>query len=197
MTACPASAGLALFLCLAADPRCLPPEVLAMPAEPRRAYLRHVLAIGQQESGLRPYAIRDEATGESLFPTTHAEAVRIATGRDALGHTLGLGAWQITHRANWRRHGLTIATALEPCASLRAGAAHHAGDLRNAALQLYNSGRIGGAPRYAAQVEQRIAALGDLPLPAPAAEAPPAALPSPPLPAMDRGRPARDLVIGR
>jgi type IV secretion system protein VirB1 len=125
MTGCEALAGLALFACVARDPACLPPEHAPL--------LATLAAIAEQESGFRPFAIRDEATGESLFPATQAEAVRIAAARDIRGHTLGLGWFQITHRANWRRHGLTIATALEPCANLRAGAAHYAADLHAAA----------------------------------------------------------------
>jgi len=67
-------------------------------------------AIAEQKSGFRPYAIRDERTGESLFPATRAEAERIAFARWERGHTLGLGLFQITHEANWRRHGLTDGT---------------------------------------------------------------------------------------
>lgn len=148
MPACSTLAGFALFACLARDPRCLPAE---------HAHLLPVLSgIAEQESGFRPFAIRDEATGESLFPATREAAVRIATERDARGHTLGLGWFQITHRRNWQRHGLTVATALEPCANMRAGAAHFAGDLA-AALSRYNSGNFNGAPSYAAKVAQRTA----------------------------------------
>lgn len=148
MPACSALAGFALFACLARDPRCLPAG---------HAHLLPVLSgIAEHESGFRPFAIRDEATGESLFPTTYADAVRIAVERDARGHVLGLGWFQITHRRNWQRHGLTVASALEPCANMRAGAAHFAGDLA-AALSRYNSGTFDGAPGYAAKVAQRTA----------------------------------------
>ncbi|MDT8315419.1 transglycosylase SLT domain-containing protein [Roseomonas mucosa] len=191
MTGCEALAGLALFACLARDPRCLPDE--------HRRLLPELAAVAERESGFRPFAIRDETTGESLFPATRAEAVAIAAARDAAGRTLGLGWFQITHRANWRRHGLTVETALDPCENMRAGAAHLAGNLRDAAFQLYNSGRIGGAPGYAAAVARRAghhaAALAAGPdRLAGAASAP---VPPPLLPDLGRGRPGRDLVTGR
>lgn len=189
MTGCEALAGLALFACVARDPRCLPDE--------HRRLLPELAAVAERESGFRPFAIRDEATGESLFPATRAEAVAVAATRDAAGRTLGLGWFQITHRANWRRHGLTVETAFDPCENMRAGAAHVAANLRDAAFQLYNSGRVGGAPGYAAAVARRVGqhttalAAGEMPG---AAKAP--ALPSL-LPDLGRGRPGRDLVTGR
>lgn len=192
MTGCEALAGLALFACVAHEPRCL--------AEEHRRLLPELAAVAGQESGFRPFAIRDEATGESLFPATRAEAVAIAAARDAAGRTLGLGWFQLTHRANWRRHGLTVETALDPCENMRAGAAHLAGNLRDAAFQLYNSGRVGGAPGYAAAVARRmpslataLAAGGVQPIPG----AVPAPVPLPLLPDLGRGRPGRDLVTGR
>jgi type IV secretion system protein VirB1 len=126
--------------------------------------------------------------------------VALASARDAAGHTLGLGWFQITNRANWRRHGLTIETALDPCENMRAGAAHLAGNLRDAAFRLYNSGRLDGAKGYAAAVARRVghhaAALaaghGDR-----ATGAAPASPPLSLLPDLGRGRPGRDLVTGR
>ena len=166
MTDCEAAIGAALFACLARNPACLPAEYLNLH--------RDLAGIAQQESGFHPYAIRDETTNESLFPATHADAVRIATQRDAAGHILGLGMFQITHRSNWRRHGLTIAIALTGCGSMRAAASHYDANVRAAALQLYNSGRIGGAPGYAATVLKHVQAG---PLAAPVAPAIPVATP--------------------
>lgn len=189
MTGCEALAGLALFACVARNPRCLPDE--------HRRLLPELAAVAERESGFRPFAVRDEATGEGLFFTTRMAAAVAATARDAAGHTLGLGWFQITHRANWRRHGLTVETALDPCENMRAGAAHLAGNLRDAAFQLYNSGRIGVAPGYAAAVARRIGshaaalAAGEMPG---AAMAP---VPPSPIPDLGRGRPGRDLVTGR
>lgn len=153
MTGCEALAGLALFACIARNPACLPPEHTPL--------LPYLAAVAEQESGFRPLAIRDEATGESLFPATPAQAVRIATARDAAGHTLGLGWFQITHRANWQRHGLTITTALEPCANLRAGAAHYVADLHAAAARRFNSGRIADAPPQSVAYARRVAVAAE------------------------------------
>lgn len=172
MTGCEAAIGAALFACLARDPACLPPQHLNL--------TRDLVAIAQQESGFRPLAIRDETTNESWFPSTYAEAVRIATERDAAGHTLGLGMFQITHRSNWARHGLTIATALTGCGSMRAAASHYDVNLRIAALQLYNSGRIDGAPGYAASVLQRVQNVSQAPAVLPAPVPPVAVAPPPP-----------------
>ena len=191
MTGCEALAGLALFACVARDPRCLPDE--------HRRLLPELAAVAERESGFRPFAIRDEATGESLFPKTRAEAVAIAAASRAAGRTLGLGWFQITHRANWRRHGLTVETALDPCENMRAGAAHLAGNLRDAAFQLYNSGRPGGAPSYAAAVARRVGqhAAALTAGPDGLAGAGQAPVPPPLLPDLGRGRPGRDLVTGR
>lgn len=148
MTGCEALAAAALFACLARDPECLPVE--------HRHLEGDLKAIGEQESGLRPWSVRDEATKEGRFFATYADAVRFATERDALGHRLGLGWFQITGRSNWKAHGLDIATALLACPNMRAGAEHFAANVKDAARQLYNSGRIDGAPRYAAEVAARM-----------------------------------------
>lgn len=148
MTGCEALVGAALFACLARDPDCLPPAMVP--------FVDDLRGIAEQETGLRPYAVRDESTHEGKFFASYGEAVRFATERDALGHKLGIGLFQITGRANWQAHGLTIATGLQPCANMRAGAEHYAGNIRTAALQLYNSGSINGAPGYAASVVRRI-----------------------------------------
>jgi type IV secretion system protein VirB1 len=187
MTGCDGAVTVALFACLTQQPRCLPLE--------HQRHLPELTAIVAQESGFAPFAIRDETTGESLFPRSLDEAVALSTARDAAGHVLGLGWFQITHRATWRRYGLTVETALDPCENMRAGAAHWVDSLRHAALQRYNSGRTDGAPGYAAQVVRRLARPAASPGPAtqPVILPPP----SPLLPDLGRGRPGRDLVTGR
>jgi len=152
MTGCEALVGLALFACVARDPACLPPE--------QRPMLDTLAAIAEQESGFKPWAIRDETANQSIFPPTRALAERIAAERLAQGHVLGGGWFQITHARNWTRHGLTVANVFDPCTNLRAGARHFADDLQAAAIQRYNSGRTDGAPRYAASVLARTARLG-------------------------------------
>ena len=154
MTGCETLAAAALFACLARDPDCLPEQHRHLEAD--------LLAIAQQESGIRPWIVRDETTGEGKAFGSKDEAVNFAIDRDALGHLLGLGMFQITGKANIVAHRLTIATALDGCRNMRAGADHYAGNLRSAALQLYNSGRINGAPRYAASVMGRLGAVAPL-----------------------------------
>lgn len=188
MSGCDGTTAMALFACLAQDPRCLPPDY--------QRHLPELTAIAAQESGFVPFAVRDETAGESLFFRTWSEAVALSVARDAVGHRLGLGWFQLTHRANWRRYGLTIAAALDPCENMRAGAAHWVQALRQAALQLYNSGRTDGAPGYAAQVIRRLAR----PVPSrphPAARPITVLTHVPLLPDLGRGRPGRDLIIGR
>ena len=94
MSVCAAFAGVTLLHCLSRDPACLRPE-----DAPLRPWLA---AISEQESSFRPFAIRDETAGESLFPATRAEAERIARERHAQGHTLGLGLF---HLPELGRHG--------------------------------------------------------------------------------------------
>jgi hypothetical protein len=89
MSACDAHIAMALFACLAEDPRCLPQE--------HGRHLPKLMAIAEQEPSFHPFAIRDETTSESLFPATRGEAVALATARDLAGHRLEPGWFQITH----------------------------------------------------------------------------------------------------
>ncbi len=187
MSGCGELVGLTLFACLARDPACLPVE--------HRGHLDVLRAIAERESGFRPYALRDEAMGESRFYVTRDEAIREATRRDALGHPLGLGMFQITFRSNWARHFAPavgprvadqIGRAYEPCANMAAAAAHFAADWERAgvALQYYNSNKPSGAPGYAAGVLGRLPALRlaerGLPTPADLVAPSPAVAPAPP-----------------
>lgn len=125
-------------------------------------FARHVVATIRQESGFRPWAIRDEATGESLFPPTLADAVRIATERSAKGRTLGLGLGQITGSRNLARHGLTIEAAFNPCRAVAAAVRHLAGDVLHVlerASRRYNTGSTERGEGYAASVAALSAAL--------------------------------------
>lgn len=155
MTGCEALLGAALFACLADKPACLPQA---------HAHLREDLkAIAEHESRFWPWAVRDERVKRGFYFKTRVEAVAFAVERDRMGHTLGLGLYQITHRSGWDRHfgpaktpeerEAQIARALDPCANMTAGAAHLAHDMqRAAAYQFYNSNRADGAPAYAAGV---------------------------------------------
>lgn len=182
---CAALVGIRLFACLSGQPECIPPALLQ-----EFPKLRHELvAIAEQESGFNPWAIRDETTNESIFPLTREAADREVAKRDAAGHLLGVGMFQITGRNNWRHHGLSLRDLTDPCRNMAAGAAHYADNIRSASRQLYNSGRTGGAPVYAGNVGARRARLAPLldgtPMPSPSSAPQTAATqaaPSPPLP---------------
>lgn len=148
MIECGALAGLALFSCLARNPACLPIQ--------HRHLEPYLTAIAAQESGYRPNAIRDETLGQGMFPATRQDAERIAADRLARGHTIGGGWFQITHAANWRRHGLTVANVFDPCTNMRAGAEHFAGNIMTAAIKAYN-GTGPAADAYAVAVRRRMA----------------------------------------
>ncbi len=148
---------LAAVAALVVDPAC---GAVRVDTSAGKQFARHVVATIRQESGFKPLAIRDETTGESLFPSTLADAVRIATERDAAGRVLGLGLGQITGRANWRRHGLTIAVALTPCPAVSAAVRHLAGDVRHVlglSSRRYNTGSTERGEGYA----RSVAALAD------------------------------------
>lgn len=190
---------MALFTCLASNPVCLPPRLTA--DWPR---LRDdLVGIAEQESRFWPWAVRDETTGESLFPPTRAAAEAQVTARLAQGHTLGAGMFQITGQTNWTRHGLTRPLLLDPCANMAAGAAHYADDLNAAALRRYNGGTRGMAGMipatnaYAASVMQRSARLAPLLAPAPTVALSPSRPATPTTVDFGRSRAGRELVYGR
>ncbi len=191
MTGCEAMLGLALFACLARNPACLPVEY--------ERYRDDLAGIAEQESRWSPLAIRDETTKESLFPATRADAVREVNRRIAAKHTLGIGMFQITGKANREYHDVTPIELLNPCKSMRAGARHFAENVRDAAYQRYNSGRSNGAPAYAASVTARVERLRPL-LAIAYAETPVPIVFPPPAPmrvAYGRSTSGRELVYGR
>jgi type IV secretion system protein VirB1 len=80
-----------------------------------------LLAFAWHESRLRPFAIHDNATGQSAFPISAAEAAGLARVRLAQGHNLDLGIMQV-NSTNLARTGLTATTAFDAGESMRAGA---------------------------------------------------------------------------
>jgi type IV secretion system protein VirB1 len=80
-----------------------------------------VLSVAYAESGWSALAIRDNATGKSIAPPTKIEAEQIAARLIAEGHDPDLGFMQV-NAANLAHTGLTISSAFQPCASIRAGA---------------------------------------------------------------------------
>lgn len=100
------TAGAALALALSCAPR-VAPDVL--------------LSVAYAESRWHTLAIHDNVSGEVFEPTGKQEAEQLASRLISEGHHPDLGLLQI-NAANLFRTGLTVATAFDPCASMRAGA---------------------------------------------------------------------------
>ena len=154
----------ALVLAMASQPACgagsgVPPERL--------------LAVAQVEADLDPLTIGINGPGGGdVHPATVADAVETATRLIAAGRSIDLGLMQINN-SNLASHGLTVETAFDACANLRAGAEHLAADFAaawRAAHSRYNTGDLqrGIANGYVARIERVLAATAP-PAPAPAA----------------------------
>lgn len=78
------------------------------------------LSVAYAESGWNPLAIHDNPTDQAILPATLDEAVRIASRLIAAGRNPDLGFMQI-NAMNLERAHLTVRTAFDACASLRAG----------------------------------------------------------------------------
>jgi len=111
--------------------------------------------VARQESGFHPYAIRDETTKQSHYPTTSEEAATLASSLTKQGHLLGVGLMQLTPPANF---GLSITEALDPCRNMKAGAELLASNYNlewqalMRALSRYNSGSPTRAEAYAQRI---------------------------------------------
>ena len=104
-----------------------------------------------------------------MSATTAGEAVEKAAALLAQGRHIDLGLAQISDR-QLARHHLTLATAFDECANLRAGAEHLADDHAWVlAHRRYNSGSTEGGIAYAERVSARVGAIGT---PEPALPAP-------------------------
>jgi Transglycosylase SLT domain len=137
---------------------------------------RHLVATVMTESAGDQYAIGVNADPARNLPagrvtsTTGGEAVDKAATLIAQGRHIDLGLAQISDR-QLARHHLTLATAFDKCANLRAGAEHLADDLAWVlAHRRYNSGSTEGGIAYAQRVAARVAAMD---IPEPAQPAPP------------------------
>lgn len=179
---CASFTAFALLRCLAADPSCMPAE-----APP----VRYLVPLVRKESRGNPNAVRDETTGESVFPATRAEAKAEIERRLARGHRkLGIGWGQGTHFDNWRWYGwlrpdgtLDVDKATEPCEQLRSLAMHFETSILAAAGADYNGGikgRMGlipAATHYGRDLRDQILAQPRTPPPPEAASAPTCAAP--------------------
>ena len=125
-----------------------------------------IVAVAKQESGLDPLIIGVNANAARGLPhqvirsATSAEAVAQATTLLAAGRSIDVGLTGI-NATNLARDGLTLATAFDACASLRAAYHHLAGDFEAAAWAMahsrYNSGSFERGATYAASVEAVLA----------------------------------------
>lgn len=100
--------GLATFMQLAAS--CAP----SVAAET-------LAAIARTESGFEVYVMHDNDTGQTFKPESLVQAATLSSSLIGAGHNIDVGLMQV-NSANFQRLGLTVVKALDPCASLAAGA---------------------------------------------------------------------------
>lgn len=81
-----------------------------------------MVAIARVESGFNPFAIGVVGGRLVRQPSNKEEAIATARSLEAGGYNFSLGASQV-NKFNLAKYGLTLETAFEPCANLRAGAA--------------------------------------------------------------------------
>ena len=119
---------------------------------------QHLVATVMTESAGDQYAVGVNADparnlpAEKVSATTAGEAVEKAAALLAKGRHIDLGLTQISDR-QLARHHLTLATAFDECANVRAGAEHLADDHAWVlAHRRYNSGSTEGGIAYAERV---------------------------------------------
>lgn len=78
-------------------------------------------ALVKVESGFNPFAIGVVRGRLERQPRNAAEAVATARELERLGYNYSVGLAQV-NKHNFKKYGLSIETAFEPCQSLRAGA---------------------------------------------------------------------------
>jgi hypothetical protein len=118
---------------------------------PDNSLMDHATPSNREEPRWNMLAIHDNVTEKAYRPEGKQEAKQIASRLIVEGHYPDLGLLQI-NAANLSRTGLAIATAFDPCASMRAGAQvlleHYGGGSTSAeqqaaifhALSAYNTG---------------------------------------------------------
>jgi type IV secretion system protein VirB1 len=130
--------------------------------------VRTAAAVVAVESGGSPYAVNDNDTRRSYFPTSRDAAEALV--RRLAGHQLAVGIAQVDS-VNFARFGVDAVQVLDPCTSLRLGAQVLVEDYRREypratgateeerrqvalrrAFSAYNSGSPTAAPDYAALV---------------------------------------------
>lgn len=170
--------GVASIMALAVNPQC-------GAAIPESEFSARLVAIALHESaGGNPLAIgvnADPARGlpaGSFSPSTPAKAIEIARALIAQHRSVDLGLMAI-NSGQMARHGLTVETAFDSCASMRAGAEHYAADVSAAALydlahRRYNTGGFQGGAAYVAAIKAQLRKVrGQVAAPAPTQTPPP------------------------
>ena len=79
-----------------------------------------VAAVIRVESGGNPFAVNINGPRVLSQPRTAAEAATVARRGIAQGYSVDVGLMQVNSR-NFKRLGLTIDTALDPCTNISAG----------------------------------------------------------------------------
>ena len=127
-----------------------------------------------------------------MTATSAGVAIDKAAALIALGRNVDLGLAQINIR-NLARHHLTLATAFDECANLRAGAEHLADDHAWVlAHRRYDSGSIEGGIAYAQRVMARVSLVGT-----PDDPAAPVPAPDPPTSIFTHPQPMRELTFSQ
>lgn len=142
-----------------------------------QAPVQRQIAHAMAESGMRPTAIHDNATGKSFSPDTAAEAIAVARQLIAAGHRIDGGVMQVTD-SNWPAYGLTVETVFDPRANICAGARilGEAFQIERRAACRYNTGRpdcAAGYPEAVDRAELRLAGVNAEPPVLAAAPSPP------------------------
>ena len=137
-------------------------------AVPGSEFAKRLAAIAIHESaGGDPFVIGVNEDGVRGLP---AAMIRSASAQAASvkarsliiqGRSVDLGLMGINN-AQMARHGLTVESAFDPCASMKAGAGHFADDVRAATIfdlahHRYNTGSFERGAAYAASIERIVA----------------------------------------
>lgn len=149
--------------------------------EVRQVPMARLEAVAMTESGLRRFAIHDNATGAHVYPETEGQARAIAAELLRRGHRIDAGAMQIAD-SNWPAYDLTLDNVFDRTSNICAGARIYAAGViieRRSACR-YNSGRP-DCVAYADAVDRAEERIPTAPAPAPV-------IASPPVPPPHRGR---------
>jgi len=124
-----------------------------------------IMVVARTESNLDPLIIGINEDRRRGLPhaivrsSTPEQAAARAAALLAAGRSIDLGLTGI-NAMNLARDGLTLATAFDACASIRAAYHHLAGDFEAAAWELahrrFNSGRFDGGISYAAGIQAMV-----------------------------------------